>query len=338
MKTTINLFSTHDSAQVPSLPKAESWRGLPQSGGHKGKFPSVPIACLAVVFLSVMATSAHAGILAYEGFNYAPGNQFGLSSPATTATGFSGNFHFFGEDLTIAPNASQIVAGSLGYTDGASQVLATSANHYENGHGRLSETFNTSGGGPFASYLEGSNIGANGKTLYLSVAYKLGALTGTGYGAFELFRGSDTDPNRILSLNTFAGHPSGNLFLDVGEGANSGTFGGSPSKESDLGFVNTNTNFFVFRFDFGTGGTDTVSVYANPLLGSEPVSPIAQVSASDLSFDRIANSTFSGGPAQSIDEIRVGTSYASVTGVPEPGTAFVGVLLLGVAAARRRRR
>ncbi len=296
------------------------------------------IAALALTVGLAWPVPTEAATLAYESYNYSPGTAFANTPTATTAAGFTGNFTFLGEDLNIAPGASTIGSGSLGYTDSNSNALTVSNNQYQNGHGRLLENLNTTGGGPFASYLEGVNLGANHTTLYISFAMQIGA-SPAGYNGFELFRGTSADSGRIASVNIWTGHGSGNYFLTVGEGANGGNFGGSGTSDANLGFSNTSVNFFVLRLDFGAAGTDTLSIYANPLLATEPGAPTGQVSASDLSFDRISNSTFGGGAPQAVDEIRVGTTYASVTTVPEPSTmALLSMAAGAVATAGRRRR
>lgn len=308
-------------------------------------FPTLPLGgaarkgLVATVLFWALTTSAQAQLLAYESFNYTPGSFFATSGgTATTATGFTGNLAWdYG-----TTSASILQSGSLSYTDG-SMALVTSNNFYENGHGRLSSTFDLSGGGPFAAYLESGRIGANGTTIYLSFIYQKTTTSTAGFASgLELFRGGYNDPGRVLSLNTWSGHSVADYHLTVGEGANGGSWAGgaASSTNADLGFVTAAATFFVIRIDFGAG-TDTARIYANPLLSSEPGSATGQVSASDLSFDRIASSTFSGAPSGYLDEIRVGTTYLSVaaaTAVPEPATAaaLLGAAALVLAALRRR--
>ncbi len=288
----------------------------------------------ATALLLAAATPVRAQLLAYESFNYGTGSSFavGSSTPAT-GTGFTGNlFWDFGTST-----ASIIQSGSLSYTDSGSNALITANNFYENGHGRLAATFDLSGGGPFASYLESGRIGANGTTIYLSFLYRNTTASTAGFSAFEVFRGGNTDNERVLSLNTWSGQAVANYHLTASNGA---TFGGGAASaaNANLGFVNSTTNFFVIRFDFGSGGTDTATIYANPLLTAEPGSPTGQVTFGDLSFDRIVSGTFSGGPPIYLDEIRVGTTYLSVTAIPEPSTVglIAGAAALGLLMIRRR--
>ena len=80
----------------------------------------------------------------------------------------------------------------------------------------------------------------------------------------------------------------------------------------------TATNLFVLRFDFAAG-PDTVRAYANPPLGTEPASANGTITGANLSFDRVAFANFGGGAAElHVDEIRIGTTYASVTPAAAP--------------------
>lgn len=292
---------------------------------------------VATVLFWALSTSAQAQLLAYESFNYSAGANFANPTVVpTTATGFA---DVLGHGSGTA-SASIIQSGSLNYTDANSVALATSNNHYLNGHGRLVSLFDLSG--TFASYLESGRIGANGTSLYISVLLQKASTSNAGYNAFEFYRSSSADSNRVVSLNTYTGQPDANFYLTVGELPNGGTFGsvgGESGINDNLGFTTASATFFVFRFDFGSDGTDTVTIYANPLLSSEPGTATGQISANDLSFDRIAIAAFTSAPALSVDEIRVGSTYLSVaTAVPEPATnaALLGSAALALAALRRR--
>jgi len=278
-------------------------------------------AALSVALLLALTSSAHAQLLAYEPFNYSAGT--GFNSIPTTATGFTGSVRFEYE----LPVISTIGSGSLYYDDGVN-ALPTSSNYYYNGHGALFENFDTTGA--FASYLRGSAIGANGTTLYMSVLIKIVGPQ-NNFAGFALSRGGDPDANRVLSIDTWTGHTSSDYFVTKWSPTN------IDAGDADLGFVNQTSNLFVLRFDFGNSGTDTVSVYANPQLGVQPGSPTAQLTGSDFSFDRMDIRDF-GAFTISADEIRVGTTYASVAPIPEPGetTLLAGAATLALAALRRR--
>lgn len=275
------------------------------------------------VFVAGAVRGQYMAPIAYEPFNYTAGS--GFSGVTTNATGFSGTINFLYEFSFV----STIASGSLNYTDSNSASLVTSGNRYIHGHGALFENFDTSGGGPFGSYLRGSAIGLGGTTLYMGLELQI--VSPGGFAGFALSRGGTNDANRVVSLDIWTNHSTGDYFLTTWAATN------VPVQQADLGFVNSNVNFFVLKFDFGTGGTDTLSIYANPLLNSALGTPTAVVTGSDLSFDRFDVRDF-GAFSIAADEIRVGTSYASVTGVPESSTwaAIAGALALGCAFWRRR--
>ena len=71
------------------------------------------------------------------------------------------------------------------------------------------------------------------------------------------------------------------------------------------------------RWGAGVGGTDAVSLFVNPSLGSAPFVADASKDVDMINFDKVriaganaVNYTF--------DEIRLGTSFYAVTGQPEP--------------------
>ncbi len=279
-----------------------------------------------LVISTLLAVSASAQLLVEESFNYAAASSIGS---ATTA-GFSGNWRYLG-------TPANVTAGSLGYTDGNGAVLGTSNNQLEVGDDRRAQaSFDTSGGGALGSYVDGTgNIGADNTTLYLSILMQ--CPTGTaGFAAFELNRDSDSDSERVMSidLSTLNHGGSSNYFFTTYSG-------GFVDTGYDLSTSGSTTQFFVIRFDFASGA-DTFSVYANPTLGTEPGEPMVTGTFSDLSFDRIGFANFvDPGTTILFDELRLGTSYAAVTAIPEPGAtaAFAGLaaLVMGLGFARNRK-
>jgi hypothetical protein len=113
---------------------------------------------------------------------------------------------------------------------------------------------------------------------------------------------------------------------------------------TDLFSINT-TLFIVGSYTFNPGtGNDVSALWINPTIGSA-TAPSATVSATggtDLSTvasfvlcDRIATE-----PTGILDELRIGTTWADVTGVPEPSTVslagFGALALLSWYRVRRR--
>ena len=250
----------------------------------------------------LLPSAARAGLLAYEPFDY-PNGQL-LPGQVSNATGFTGVWR------QIVNNAI-LTAGSLEYS-GAGGTLATSGNHPYMGQGRNLLDINPAA---FAGYLDGAgNVGANGTTIYVSFLMQLTAPGSDPIAGFGFHRDGDADANFHIHLdNSTANHGgSQNFFLT--------DFTGPALNQNAvvLPGPSTATNLFVLRFDFAAG-PDTVRAYANPPLGTEPASANGTITGANLSFDRVAFANFGGGAAElHVDEIRIGTTYASVTPAAAP--------------------
>lgn len=202
----------------------------------------------------------------------------------------------------------------------------------------------TSGGAAIAASGSGSRQGrllsspvtaSTAGTFYLSLLIDLSNATGGNYKAFELHNGGFVDGS--------------NRMLQLGQGGTSTDFNGTTnfglrlfSNDAfrvDLGLANTDTNLFVIRFDLSaTNNADSLTIYRNPSLASEPAIPTGTLTGFNLTFDRTSIANFqSNGDSITVDEIRIGTSYSDVLPVPEPGAALF-VLLGGALSLARRRR
>ena len=99
----------------------------------------------------------------------------------------------------------------------------------------------------------------------------------------------------------------------------------------------TGSQFVVVGIDLAT---DTYQLYINPTLG-ETAPAMANATATYADTDTlntlryVVHSTLVAGDP-SIDEIRVGTTFADVVGVPEPATIGLAATA-GLLALRRRR-
>jgi hypothetical protein len=145
----------------------------------------------------------------------------------------------------------------------------------------------------------------------------------TGYSMLEFNNGATT----IFSLG----------------GSNDSNSNGEFTMDRQTGFVNSGvlrgnaTTFFVAKIDYtGGAGADVVTYWVNPTVGgAETVS--ALTATGTFNFDRIAFANFT--PTRwNLDEVRFGTTWASVTPVPEPSTYALLALGLGALFFLRRRR
>jgi hypothetical protein len=248
------------------------------------------------------------GLIIYEPFNYSlganspdpgaganggnglPATNVG-GSPSGTSTGLR----------SVWGNSTDVVTG-LSYAQGA-KTLVTSGNA-----GRVNNaTWGTGTPGVYRSMTtdpfiadrigSGGNLGPDGTSLYVSF---LGSTSSTATEAFNLSLRYDGSNNFFIS-NTATGW----------------RLNGTAASNAPLA-LNTPT-FFVVRFDFAPGATDTVSLWINPVLGQPLGTPNAV--ATGINFPGLNNfqTRSSASNAMTLDELRVGTSLAAVTPfIPTP--------------------
>jgi hypothetical protein len=122
----------------------------------------------------------------------------------------------------------------------------------------------------------------------------------------------------------------------VGRSGNQSSYGlEGPLNElslSSLAVTQGQTVFFVLRFDF-LSGNDTVSLFLDPTPG-QPEPGTASAVKSNVDAGSVSNVVINNYGGYTIDEIRIGSTYADVTPLaptPAPEPAFglgVGLLLL----------
>jgi hypothetical protein len=264
-------------------------------------------------------SSAHAAVLAYEGFDYTPGSQI---------TGQSGGTGWGGSWIQQADaGGTEIIStGSLASVNSGYNAASAGNSATLNAGHRVARLLDTSAGGTFgaAGYLDGSsNIGADGTSLYLS--FTLSETSGNNGGYYEVVFNRDDlgDGGRIAG---------------VGDDLRFGTINlRTAGDQTPIMNRDTNVNLFVLRIDYAAGN-DTVSVWANPT-GSTLGAPGLQVQNSDMSFDGISFAAFNDSNSIHVDELRFGTTADSVLPVPEPSAlALLGLGAGAALTARRRRR
>ncbi len=230
-----------------------------------------------------------------------------LIGQGPTATGFTGNW-LVGTSGTINPITTGLTYTGVESAGGAASITGT--NNVRTG--RLLST-------PFTASTTG--------TYYLSFMMDLGGVD-TQYKAFELHNGGFAGTDRGFRLGNgggAGGFSATNYAFRIGDGA-----------AQDLGAANTNTNFFLVRFDLSsTAASDTVTVYRNPVdLLIESNNTGVTLAGQDILFDRISLAQFTTQQV-SFDEIRLGTTFASA--IPEP-SSMVLLTMGGAALALLRRR
>ncbi len=262
-------------------------------------------AVLAAGGLLAGAPAARTQVIAYEPFNYPAGslaNQTGGGS-----SGFAGPWD---------AAANNVTGPGLSFTKGGSPLTAAGNKA-------------TTAGGDVSNFRTLSGP-VNSGTVFIGLLAGLDSGTGgTGYAGVSTFSGA--------TETLFIGQPfnNGNWGLDQATGFQPTT---TP--------VDATTHFFVAQIDYGAGanGNDRVRFYIDPTpgLAAPDVAAANDVSTTrSAAFDQIRIAAGSNASPVNFDELRVGTTFASVapSPVPEPASlALTAGGLLGVAAGARRRR
>lgn len=259
---------------------------------------------LMLMVLLGVAGVAVSEVIAYDTFQYEPGEIVGQSAPAF---GFIGSWGGGGGNLpqcTVQPS-SLVYPGAdsaLQERSGMGQVIVPL---FEGA--RAGRFLNTDPNGPFADYLNAQGaIGRPGTTLYISFLMRTSHTT--PFYAFELKRSDLGDGGARL----YVGNDVGGSDLQVCAYRNRDLSAGNIGRQFQwLGPATTNVELFVVRIDFGQTG-DHVTVYRNPSLDAEPVLSPHLVDAGLLDFDAISFAAWvdPAGRTAQFDEFCIASTYA----------------------------
>lgn len=313
--------------------------------------------CLAVLWLACSAGVTYATLLAYEPFQY---GDVAIPAAGQYAVGNedSGVNVLGGQNPTIGPTA--FYAGPWIQSGGDSQVVKAVPSYsypfFQPGIGGIQEetvqfdccTFGRTG----REIAGGLDPGRDAGTYYESFLINFGtqgtdAPTDFGKRAHELWNGGVGDSFLAvdLFLNHFGGVNELSLAVTTVSGSQTIPVGGGGLDLPTLAAKNGGVHLVVMKYEFNPTDPDVVTVFLDPLsYDVEPNHNSGQISiaASDLQITHhgaFTNFTFSGSGhvPGGIDEIRWGTTYASVTplNIPEPTTlALVGLCLVGFSGRR----
>lgn len=260
---------------------------------------------------------AHAALLAYEGFDYTAGDV----NARNGGTGWSGGWN------SVA-GATVVTGTTLGYTGGTISV---------NGSGTaLSIT------GGSAGQLNRGFVGTStGSEIYFSLLFQVVAGSGNEFSNFYL--SNDPDLNNSGGFGDLSTAASDSRFgARIYDGA-----GESSENISSTSYAVGTTYLLVGRLSTAgsagaAGEIDQVDLWVNPT-SLTPGTASATVNTRstgltladfDVFSSRMIN--FADTDRILIDELRIGTDFASVVAVPEPSVA--GLLLLGGASCLAWRR
>ena len=279
---------------------------------------SVAMVLAGSLTLMFAARPAHANLLAYEGFDYSP--TAGTIQGQSGGTGWAGAWNAGGFNASIHTNY-QVGASSLGYPG-----LLTGGN-------RMTTASEPAISGIVRNFA--APLGAANTTEYLSFLVRPeGTLNqGAFNGYFGLYLNASTGSDMFVGKP--GNGPIGQFDLE--------TRGGTMQAASGVSITPQQTYLLVVRADF-TASLDRFTLFVNPTAGS--AEPAFGTVKNDSDVGTVGGVTLYSTGAYSLDEIRIGTTFADVTpraggtSVPEPGA--VTCLLTGVVGLcgmiRRRRK
>jgi hypothetical protein len=294
------------------------------------------VAAMAGLAVASCATTSHATLLWYDGFDtaqYTVGNALG-GQTGGSGTFFTGPWAQSGTDANIVLGTSLTrpgqlipsIGGSVGDTDCCGRSGRTFAEPWEN--------FTDPDG-----------------TFYMGFMVNFGTGPTDHHRVVEMHTGGSLgDGNRVLMFGytTFAGLGT-KMAINVQDGTPAVL-----SENVDFQTDKGTTHFAVLKFDMSTSANDVISVYLDPVGTTEPATPSAQVSVAAFSADSIGavtNFVFGDGGLPAFDELRVadnsdGMGFAQVANntlpyspaVPEPTAALLfGLCSLGLLISGRRK-
>lgn len=294
--------------------------------------------CLAVLLL--LAPSARATLLIYEGFNYTAGSNLGAITPNGSTVGLDQTAAYAGTGVAnYAVQASSLSFGSLQTTGGS--VSFTTATSVASGKLALASAYS---GTLWSSYLvslsfQGTALGTDGAVMRIS---DNAANTGERFLSFADSRSSSTavavgydatptSTGSTLTLSTT--YIIISKFTNVGTGLTGTTTGQSSIwalTEAQFGNFISGGATEAYLNSATVAGTAT-GVTAR---GSDATLTSGTYSLTTGNFAALVSVNDSG----SFDELRYGTTLADVTPIPEPATAAVAGGLAALLAVLLRRR
>lgn len=295
----------------------------------------------------LLVTNAQATQLLYDAFNYAAGELLAPTngSPGQYNAAFNVNWYYAG---SAAANTEPpgVGSGSLSYADvnapGYGGLYPATGN---------SVLFNTTQLG--AARIQVVPSTASSGTFYYSGLLKvtglggLNAVNGLFFASFNSAAGAGALPTTGTAVMRLRTDPNDSSKFNVGIAKTTSTTAGVVQFAS-TGFNVGTTLFVVAAYEFVSGGTqnDVAYMWINPDVSSfgttTPPPPDLTSAPSGINDINLLSFAFRnvntvGNPTFMFDELRVGTTWADVTPIPEPTVAaFLTLAAAAVFALRRK--
>ncbi|CAN5394256.1 hypothetical protein BH23VER1_BH23VER1_13200 [soil metagenome] len=265
--------------------------------------------------LLAVAQEAKAVLLSYDGFaagDYTAGN---LDGQAYAGTGYAAGGAW--------NTTSQFVVGGLSYPN----LMTTEGFHVLRNNGDATGNLDLSAGGPFdsAGLVTNGAVGGTGNTGTIYYSFLARQETSGSFAGFNIYNGGTENLGigKESSRTTFSHfQPNGDI--------------GSPATPLD-----NETHLFVVRIDYGMAGSDDVAtIWLDPDTTLSEAMQDPTISSTTGTDDQAFNQfRLRGNHNWSFDEVRFGTTFDSVTPIPEPSSAVLGLLAtVAFGACMRRRR
>lgn len=277
------------------------------------------VLCAGAVLGTAFTGSVSAALLQSESFAYPVSSSL---SGRNGGTGWGAAWQDGDNDVTTGASDT-----SLSYPTG---VTLSSAG------GRVSLSSEDSAAGATRALGAGVNLGANNSFWYASSLFRRSSIT-AGETAVEFVRSSDNIVRWSYGINAL-----GQFYASVDPG-------NAAQIVTTTALAQPDTTYLVvakIRTNTGAGSPPNDEVFLNfygpgDTVGAEPGDTgwaLRTQGNSGVILDQLRlRFSNAAGTTNEFDELRVGTAWADVTGVPEP-TALAGVAVGGLLLLRRQRR
>jgi hypothetical protein len=285
--------------------------------------------------LTMAASHASASLIAYEPFNYDRMQWY--ASTTVTGDGIAGlnggtgwaapwySTGIYNAGVPVWPGdyPANARTAPLSYTDGMGLSLQTSGNQMRTAYGNNS----------WDRRLLAEPIGELGSTVWVSFLAQSDAIT-TATSRYAFVELANTGVNNRLWIGKVTPVLTGNWGINLPD--NTAPGGPTSADFGDAAKMNQQT-MFLMKLDFPTAadGVTGISVWLNPPDLTDESALLAPVFQSVVNYTTWNQVGVAGRYSTDFDEIRIGTTFASVTPIPEPATAFL--LAFGVCGLLVRR-